>query len=385
MAKIALRLLIFAAILCCGRIFAAEGFDESVDRSDPNFVRASILYCGPGKSLYACVGHIAIRLKCQHYDLDEVFSYEGEPMKDQWLRFFLGKLNMGMFATPFNQFLAEYAEEGRGVKEYRLNLSPQAEVRLWKLMDERVAEGAYLPYDYVRRGCAQSTIRILLQAIEPEPVQMEALPKKFHQTRRDILHDHLAEYPWNSLFISMISGPEADFMASTIDSVIMPRDFLEYLDLMRVKGEKLITSDPVELQPQTLETGGQSLLGWGQSPMVVAMLLLILAIIGCFVGKKWISAALLALYAILAVFETYISVFSSLPCAAWNVLLIAFNPLPIIFWKWRKYWGLPYAAVLVGWAAWVFLAPHLPTDPAFAILAFAYAIVFSSEQRSYKR
>lgn len=370
------KLLLIISLLVEGFIFAAEGFDESVDRNDPNFVHASILYCGPGKSLYACVGHIAIRLQCPHYELDEVFSYEGEPMKDQWLRFFLGKLNMGMFATPFKDFLKEYAEEGRGVTEYKLNLSPQAEVRLWKLMDERVAEGPYLPYDYVRRGCAQSTVRLLLKAIDPEPIKMEVLPKKFHQTRRDILHDHLAEYPWNSLFISMISGPEADYMASTVDSVIMPRDFLEYLGLMRIKGEKVLAAEPVELQSQTLLTGGQSPFGWGQSPMGIACLLFVLSIIGCFVGKKWISAALLVLYGLLAVFETYISILSNLPAAAWNVLLIAFNPLPLIFWKWRKYWGLPYAAVLIGWSAWVFLAPHLPTDPAFAILALAYSIIF---------
>lgn len=368
-----LYVLIFAVALCCGRIFAAEGFDESVDRNDPNFVHASLLHCGRANTLYGCSGHIAIRLQCPHYNLDEVFSYESELVEDRVLRFFMGRLKMGMFATPMSEFVEDYYLEGRGIREYELNLSPQAKVRLWKIMDERVAEGAFLPYDYIKRGCAQSALKNLLAAIAPEPITIENLPKKFKGTRHEVLSDYIKEFPWKLALIYSITGPEADRMVSPTDAVIMPGDLIEYLNAMRVNGAPVISETSREIKAATITF---SRIGNIISPMVVALFLLILSIIGYFVGKKWIHATLLVFYALLAIFETYISVFSSLPCAAWNVLLIAFNPLPLIFWKWRKYWGIPYAAVLIGWSAWVFLAPHLPTDPAFAILALAYAAIF---------
>lgn len=373
MAKIIIRLILLAAALCCTRTFAAEELDATVDRNAPDFIRASILYCGPVDTLYGCVGHIAIRLTCPHYELDEVFSYEGEPVEHQVWRFLSGQLKMGMFATPAADYLKEYAAEGRGAWEYPLNLSPAAKVRLWKLLDERVAEGPNLPYDYIRRGCAQSALKNLFAAISPEKIG-DCPPAKLGMTRRDVMHETLVDFPWTRLFIHLTTGPEADRMVTATDCVIMPRDLIDYLRGVRVNGAAILVGKPREVQPQTgTVPGGKG----GLSPFWCAVILLFLAVIGWFWAKRAIFALFAALYVALAVFETYVGVFSTLPAAAWNVLLIPFNPLPILFWKWRRYWAKPFAALLVAWALWVFVAPHLPTDPALAVLASAFAIVIS--------
>lgn len=369
------RAIFAAVVLACGSVFAAEEFDASVDRNAPDFIRASILYCGPVDTLYGCVGHIAIRLTCPHYQLDEVFSYEGEPVKHQVWRFLSGQLKMGMFATPTAEFLKEYADEGRGAWEYPLNLSPAAKVRLWKILDDKVAEGPNLPYDYIRRGCAQSALKTLLTAIAPEPIVSEKAAQ-FGLTRRDIMHDTLVDFPWTRLFIHLTTGPASDRMLASTDCVIMPRDFIAYLRGVSVKGCPILVGEPKELQAQKIEVKG----GRGLSPFICAVGLSLLAVIGCFWVKRTIFALFAALYVALAVFETYVGVFSTLPAAAWNVLLIPFNPLPILLWKWRKYWAKPFVAVLVGWSAWVVLAEHLPTDPAFAVLAIAYAVVVFGRQ-----
>jgi hypothetical protein len=46
---------------------------------------------------------------------------------------------------------------------------------------------------------------------------------------------------------------------------------------------------------------------------------------------------------------TYLICFSDLCCTDWNWLIIPFNPLPLIFWHWRKHWALPYAGILAVW------------------------------------
>lgn len=371
------RNVILALILGCGLAFASVGgetvADARVDRLAPGFVQASLLVCGPCDTLYGCVGHIAIRLKCPHYQLDEVFSFEGEPVRHQVLRFLAGRLKMALLTSSFADFQKECREQGRGLRQYELALSPAAKVRLWKLLDDRVAEGANRPYDYVRHGCAQSTFRELLAAIAPDSVTFtESLPHA-GETRRDILESTLTEFPWTRLLINLISGPEADRMVAATDVVIMPEDLVEALGRLRVKGEPILVGDPVELLLQARCVSGR---GWIPGPTTCVIALLLVAIVGCFRFRRPIFALLLTLQVALAIFVTYVSVFSSLPAAAWNVALIPFNPLPFVFWRWRRWWSRPFAVVLAVWSVVMLLAPHRLTDPAMVVLVLAYAVLY---------
>ena len=135
---------------------------DGIDRSNPNFVTASLLVMSPGNELYSCAGHSCIRLECPTFKLDYCFSYESESAKDKILTFFMGKLKMGMFAIPTADYLKTGEEEGRGVMQYRLNLPPDVKQRLWKILDERAAQGVNLPYDYVKRGCGRS-VRVVVR------------------------------------------------------------------------------------------------------------------------------------------------------------------------------------------------------------------------------
>lgn len=365
-------LCLFACALAAGTLSAAEEFDTSVDRSDPNFVKASLLVFGPGEQLYSCAGHIAFQLECPHYKLDNVFSYEGENAADNVRRFFAGRLKMGMLAIPTKDFLVQYAEAGRGARQYPLDLSPAAKVRLWKLFDDLVAKGADLPYDYIKRGCAQSTLQTLLQAIRPERIESGVWPERYDRSRREILQSYIADAPWTRLLLHMISGPAADVAFSQVDKIITPDDLLEYLRRIRVEGRPVLTGEPVELLPQTLHTNPPPV-----TPLMAAWAAVVLAIVGCFWARRPIGVVLGALYVALALAETYIVFVSDLPASDWNWLIVPFNPLPLVFWHWRRRWGRWAAAVIAAWAAAMLLAPHQLTDPAFVVLALAYAAIFA--------
>ena len=261
--------------------FVSPGGTNDVDRTDPNFVTASLLIFGPGNELYACAGHVAFRLECPTFKLDYVFSYEGESAADQVFKFFSGRLKMGMFAVPTQDFLKQYIETGRGCKQYVLELSPSAKVRLWKLFDDLVAKGADLPYDYIKRGCAQSTLATLLTAIRPERIESGVWPEKFQHSRRELLHSYIADSPWTCLLLHTISGPAADFAPSMVDKIITPDDLLEYLSRIRVEGRSILTSEPVELLPQTLNREKCLV-----SPMLVAIFIVVLAVLGLFWHKN---------------------------------------------------------------------------------------------------
>lgn len=96
---------------------ANDGFNDGIDRSDPNFVTASLIMIAPADSLYSGLGHACIRLECPKFNLDYFYSEESEAVGHRVLTFFAGKLKMGMFAVKTEEFLSDcravYRREAR--------------------------------------------------------------------------------------------------------------------------------------------------------------------------------------------------------------------------------------------------------------------------------
>ena len=120
-------------------------------------------------------------------------------------------------------------------------------------------------------------------------------------------------------------------------------------------------------------------------PVLVGLILLLLTI-GSFATlwcscKNWLLAGrvvdylVLSLITLIGLVVTYTVVFSSLPCTSWNWLIVPFNILPAICWKWRQYWALPYAVICAIWLLVMICYPHRLIDPAYIPLTLAWIIV----------
>ena len=113
------------------------------------------------------------------------------------------------------------------------------------------------------------------------------------------------------------------------------------------------------------------------SLLIFAILLLLLSIGNLFFGKNYLDWFLLALQTIAGLVITYRVCFSALCATEWNWLIVPFNPLPLIFWKWRDKWGIWYAALIVVWCIGMLCSPHLLVEYAHLIMALAFAFVLS--------
>ena len=131
--------------------------NDGIDRMAPDFVTVSLVLTGPEDAIYSVAGHACLRLECPTFQHDYCFTYESEDVEDKVLSFFTGNLKMGMFRVPTDLFL-KVNGGGRGVWAYKLQLPPDAELRLWQVLDNLVTQEATLPYDYIRRGCAKSRV-----------------------------------------------------------------------------------------------------------------------------------------------------------------------------------------------------------------------------------
>jgi len=350
--------------------------NDGIDRGDPNFVTASLLVMSPGEELYSCAGHACIRLECPTFGLDYCFSYESEGVKDKVLTFFLGKLKMGMFAVPIDEYLKLAEEEGRGVMQYRMNLPPDVKQRLWKILDERAAQGANLPYDYVKRGCGRSVRVVLQDALSPLQMEMPSMPEVYSKTRRELWDAAVLHHPWNRFFLHSFCGTEHDWNVSDIEKIVVPNDLFRFLKLAKVNGKPIIDSEGVELVTPKNATEMSPLQRFF-TPFSALCIVFALAVVNWFVKSSWIDWAFLAFQSFAGMFFTYLVAFSSLPATDWNWLIIPFNILPLVFWKWRHKWALWFVGVLVLWEIGMIAAPHRLTDPAYLVLVAAYIVMFA--------
>lgn len=361
-------LLALAAIGLPRAVSAADGV---VDRLDPNFVTAALEIVDGGDKIFASAGHAFFRLQCPTYNLDYAFSYEGEPECSNLGRFLAGKLKMGMFSVPFVDFVKQYEADARGITEYRLELPPAAKQRLWKLLDDKVAEGPNLPYDYTTRGCAQSTLRFLFEAIGEDKAEM-TLPEwdeRYELTQRELFSRCLGEYPWNLFFLNAIVGTEVDMDLPKRRRIIVPPDLVDFLHGVKIAGVPVLAEKGIKVLPS-----GPRVAPSFFTPLAAASLVLMLAVV--FGSRAPFLWAMLAFQTMLGLFLVYMVGFSNLPATDWNWLIIPFNPLPLVFWRWRRFWARPFAALLVIWVIAMIAAPHRLTDPAYYLLALAFAAAY---------
>ena len=363
-----------AALVFAGFSAAAEpsdGFNDGIDRTDPNFVTASLLVASPGDRLYSSMGHTCFRLECPKFDLDYCFSYESESAKGRMLELLAGKLKMGMFAVPTAKYLEGFAHEGRGVIQYKLNLPPAVKQRLWKSLDGRVAEGSDLPYDVLRHGCAQSMVKTLRSVLAPLQMDIRNWPAKYSNTRRELVEAVVNDRPWTRLFLHTLSGMELDRDVSRFEKVVVPGDLLEFLQTARVGGEPIVIEKGVELLPLRSQLKSIPV-----TPVMVAVAVGISAVLDVFFKTSWLGMAFLLFQSLFGAALAYLVFISDLFGTNWNWLLVPFNLLPLVFWKWRQKWALWFAGVLVLWEAGMIAYPHRLTDPAYLVLVGAYIIFY---------
>ncbi len=341
------------------------------NENDDDFVSVSLLVADPSDILYSSFGHSCLRLQCPTHHLDYCFSYEGENVHDQFLKFFLGQLKMGMAAIPSEEFINLYKQEGRGLRQYPLTMPLDAKKRLWELLDNRVAEGMNLPYDYITRGCAQSTLELLMQAMNTTPVDWTTPLDVYKLTIRERGSQSLGKDYWSRFCLHAVVGADTDADLPSLKRIVVPRDLIPVLQHATIDGTPILNSKPIVLNPSSQFPE----CGWF-SPMLLVCLIWLLAFLCWWFRLPYATWLLLALQLVLGLFFVNAVFIAHLPANGWNWLLIPFNPLPVLLWRWRRYWARLYALVLVIWILAMLLWPHQLTDSPYIVLGAALLLIY---------
>ena len=358
-------------------------FNDNVDRTAEDFVIASLLVADPGTVLYSVLGHACIRLQCPSFGMDYCFSYESEDASQKVLSFLAGKLMMGLFAIPVEEYCDFYRKEGRGVYEYTLNLPIEVKQELWRVVDEHLSEGIRLPYDYYRKNCATSSVDFLNEALGSNKIVYDKSLSENPHTAREMYFLYTTPQSWTRFVSVFIAGSTTDILHYNDRQLIVPMALVDAWQKATVNGEQLLANEPTILVEGKPQVSG----GWF-TPMVLAIILLVLSTANLFWSRPYFDWLMLAAQTLIGCGMTYLIVFSDLCCTEWNWLIIPFNPLPAIGWKWRKFWALPYAGILAIWcvamtamAIW----GNVLADWSHIVVVVAWIIVLLHQIEVFKR
>ena len=347
----------------------------SVQANTDKNVRASILIADPDDILYSCTGHACIRMQSKALNLDYVFSYESEDVKSQIQTFLQGDLKMGLISAPTDEYLETLRQVGRGVREYELNLPNKVKTHLWEVLDNHVAAGMNLEYNYLERGCAYSIIGFLREALGDIPLKYGTMPRHFHMTRRELVDRVVRDYPWDRFFLYLLVGTKADLPCTMEEKIVVPQDLVDVLVNATVQGKTVLNKDYQTLIESTPKVKRLNTIA---TPLLFSILVLVLTFMGIWEDQWVLFIPLLLIQTVLGTGLLYLLSVSTLPCTTWNWLIIPLNPIPLILWKRRRLWGRPYAALLMLWVVAISVYPHRLTDTPYIILAVALSLLYFS-------
>ena len=237
---------------------AAQGFNDTIDRLAPDFVLVSLCVADPtdqSQDYLGITGHAFLRLQCPTFGLDYCFSYESEKIKGQLWDYLTGKLKMGMFAIPTNEYVEDYRVWKRAVHEYRINMPADAEQRLWEQMDNHMLTERDMQMDLLKFGCTNTILRYVEKALSPTQIKYNWPEKYRTKSAMEIAEGHLVNYPWTLLGMRLTAGKEFSQMQSPKQKIIFPTDLLEVWSTATINGEPMLryVGDLVEAEPVVVE------------------------------------------------------------------------------------------------------------------------------------
>ncbi len=307
-------------------------------KAQADSIRFSLLTCAPGSEIYSLFGHTALRYENLTRGQDLVFNYGMFSFNTPNFvyRFVKGETDYQLGITPYPHFEGQYAYRGSSVWQQELNLTAAEKLKLARLLEEnyRPANRTYR-YNYFYDNCTTRARDRFEQCIDGKVVYPE---RETEKTFREILHEYTRGHEWSELGIDLCLGSEADEPIDLRKQMFAPFYMLEAAKTAVIVNEDgtrrpLVLSETkiVDVEPEESEPG------FPLSPMTCALLLLalsvVMAILQYRIGKVfWVwDVVLFGAQGVAGCIIAFLFFFSVHPTVGSNLLILLFNPLPLLY------------------------------------------------------
>lgn len=296
----------------------------------------SVLTCEPGEVVYEQYGHTALRVGDWVFNYG-CFDYTAPGFN---LRFALGQTDYMLCAEPFSLFLARYREQGRKVWSQEIELTEQQKAGLiMKLVATALPENCTYRYNYLRNNCT-TQVRDVIESVTHSTIVGHTTGHTF----RSLMHEHNRCYSWSRLSIDLCLGATMDTLITGREAQFAPLVLMRDLELSGCKAELLC--NPAGSQ----EDGEISSQEGGDEPCdcPIADLCVVALSAGMLLIERRTPPIAFISAGVIGCLIAFLFFFSEHPGTGSNLLVLAFNPLPLLLCWWRNKWLLAAYTVLCG-------------------------------------
>ena len=340
--RLTLMVVLLEAGLSAGWAQGDSAFLVKPDSS--NFVTASLLVSEPLHALYSVFGHATLRMQCPAHRLDYVFTFESDPDFGTFMTGIAGKAKARYVAVPTDTYISDSRQSGRGLKQYKLNLTHHEKQRLWQLLDEEMMAGAYRNFNLLYTNCLTTSILNVQRCLIGEHMEWGEL--EYPQTLNDgeLFRHAVRHSPWAE-FLFVTFGGSAYDRRSVQEYRLTPETIIPMLRTATFRNDStgesrhVVTEEGVTL----VESSGKDKPTPVTPTIVFGGLLLITVLV---TAAEWMlrwrrlgaiyDAVLFSAQFVVCLLMFYVTFFSELFESKWNWYLIVFLPLPLLFWLLRR-------------------------------------------------
>lgn len=357
---------------------------EDMQRDD--YVTVSLLVASPGNTIYSAPGHAALRMECPQHGVDYCYEFENFVDLDQTIDFLKGDMEAYFRRLYTTEFLDRYRQHGRGVKTYRLNLTPEQDIDVWKFLDYQADNVCHWPFDFLTNNCASMVVKAIYDNLGTDRVTYHRLDERLLGTHREVFPYIFENAPWATFLWNILMGTGFD-QHLQVETRLFPVALPEVWGQTTLEDQNgderpLLCGDGQVLVETAIEDAPPMV-----TPQRVLLVLLLLTLAVTLVewrrGNTWagraVDVVLMTIETALGMLVSYMLLFSHQVATSWNWLAIVLSPVPLLCWMLLRqrhvyrYVLMLFTAVLV---LYVVLTPVIPQMQygGMSLLLSAFAI-----------
>lgn len=309
--------------------------------SGTDSIAISLLTCSPGNQVWSLYGHTAIRFQDQLNDVDLTINYGmfNFHQKNFILRFVFGITDYEMGIEPFQVFLQEYARNGRGVIEQKLNLTNEEKLSIASAIYKNYepANRTYR-YNYFYDNCTTRARDIIVNNLNGKVEY--PLGADVDVSYRQMIHQWNKKHLWARFGNDLLLGIRADLPTKPSQQQFLPdtlrKDFAKAKVVSPDGQRRNLVDSTIEILKAKQTDTETNIWDDASSPrcvfLILGLIILGLSLLELKRKKLFvvIDALLLTLDG-LAGLILLAMVFSQHPTVNANLQILLLNPLSIIF------------------------------------------------------
>lgn len=198
--------------------------------------QVSLLTCDPGREVYSTFGHSALRVKDSLQHMDIVFNYGTFNFNTPnfLIKFIRGKLDYQLSIEKYDDFIANYIDQQRSVREDVLSFTPEEIAQLSIFLTENYKkENRKYQYDFFFDNCS-TRLRDIIETIKGEDLEFVEANEKPHSFQY-YLEKYIVSRPLLNIGIDLILGKPSYSIADARAKTFLPDELEKTFESGRLK------------------------------------------------------------------------------------------------------------------------------------------------------